>query len=83
MRAVEEFLFEFQTTGMKLAGALGCVARGGYMPQRAFTVAYLKRALDHCTNPRLVWKLSLQGSFCLQILWRRLERSCSRSVRAF
>jgi hypothetical protein len=44
---LEEFIFEFQTTGAKLAGALGCIARGDYRPEGAFTVAYLKRALDH------------------------------------
>jgi hypothetical protein len=44
---LEQFLFEFQTTGVKLAGALGCIARGDYRPEGAFTVAYLKRALDH------------------------------------
>jgi hypothetical protein len=41
------FLFEFQTTGAKLAGALGSIARGTALPDPAFTVAYLKRALDH------------------------------------
>lgn len=37
----------FQTTGAKLAGALGDVARGKHFSDAAFTVAYLKRALDH------------------------------------
>ncbi len=41
------FLFEFQTTGAKLAGALGGIARDGDAHDRAFTVALLKRALDH------------------------------------
>jgi hypothetical protein len=44
---LEQFLFEFQTTGAKLAGALGGIARGEGFPDSAFTVAYLKRALDH------------------------------------
>ncbi len=42
-----QFLFEFQTTGAKLAGALDPIARGEAVPEAAFTVAYLKRALDH------------------------------------
>ena len=41
------FLFEFQTTGAKLAGALNSVARGGGGTDNSFTVACLKRALDH------------------------------------
>jgi hypothetical protein len=44
---LEQFLFEFQTTGVKLGGALGSIARGAGFPDSAFTVAYLKRALDH------------------------------------
>ena len=42
-----DFICEFQTTGAKLAGALGDVARGEHLSDAAFTVAYLKRALDH------------------------------------
>ena len=42
-----EFVFELQTTSAKLAGALDSVAEGGYVPEAAFTVAYLKRALHH------------------------------------
>lgn len=41
------FLFEFQTTGAKLAGALNGLAAGRGCRDNAFTVAYLKRALDH------------------------------------
>lgn len=44
---LDQFVFEFQTTGAKLAGALNPIARGFAMPEPAFTVAYLKRALDH------------------------------------
>jgi hypothetical protein len=44
---LEQFIFEFQTTGAKLAGALGGIARGESFCDAAFTVAYLKRALDH------------------------------------
>jgi hypothetical protein len=44
---LEQFIFEFQTTGAKLAGALNSIARGGYFPEPAFTVANLKRALGH------------------------------------
>src|ERR1051325_4222686 len=43
---LEQFIFEFQTTGAKLAGALNPIARGQGGPEAAFTVAYLKRALD-------------------------------------
>jgi hypothetical protein len=38
---------EFHTTSIKLAGALGSIARGAEPFDPAFTVAYLKRALDH------------------------------------
>ena len=44
---LEQFIFELQTTGAKLAGALNGIARGQYFPDAAFTVACLKRALDH------------------------------------
>jgi hypothetical protein len=42
-----QFIYEFQTTGAKLAGALNGIARGAGFTDAAFTVAYLKRALDH------------------------------------
>lgn len=42
-----QFLFEFQVTAAKLAGALNPIARGECHPEPAFTVAYLKRALGH------------------------------------
>jgi hypothetical protein len=38
---------EFQVTSAKLGGALSGIARGYGQPDPAFTVAYLKRALDH------------------------------------
>ena len=41
------FVFEFQTTGVKLAGALDGIAEGTGPRDGAFTVAYLKRALSH------------------------------------
>jgi hypothetical protein len=44
---LDQFVFEFQTTSVKLAGALDGVARGQDFPNRIFTVACLKRALDH------------------------------------
>jgi hypothetical protein len=44
---LERFIFEFQTTRAKLAGALNPIARGEAPRDAAFTVAYLKRALDH------------------------------------
>jgi len=44
---LEQFIGEFQTTGAKLAGALNSIALGEVLPDPAFTVAYLKRALDH------------------------------------
>jgi hypothetical protein len=44
---LDNFIFEFQTTGAKLAGALDPLARGEAFPEASFTVAYLKRALDH------------------------------------
>ena len=42
-----DFVFEFQTTGAKLAGALNGIAEGRGYADPAFTVAYLKRALNH------------------------------------
>ena len=44
---LEEFILQFQRTGAKLAGALNPIARGEGCPDAAFTVACLKRALDH------------------------------------
>ena len=44
---LDQFIFEFQTAGAKLAGALSGLARGEGFHDPAFTVAYLKRALDH------------------------------------
>jgi hypothetical protein len=44
---LEQFIFEFQTAGAKLAGALSGIARGEGFPDAAFTIAALKRALDH------------------------------------
>ena len=41
------FVFEFQTTGTKLAGALNGIAEDRGSADAAFTVACLKRALDH------------------------------------
>lgn len=45
--SLEQFISEFQITGAKLAGALNRLASGGPVPDAAFTVALLKRALDH------------------------------------
>ena len=42
-----QFLFEFQNAGVKLGGALNGLASGEGIRDAAFTVAYLKRALDH------------------------------------
>ena len=44
---LQQFIFEFQTAGAKLAGALNGMAQGRERREGAFTVAYLKRALDH------------------------------------
>jgi len=44
---LNQFVFEFQTTGAKLAGALNGIAQDRGGPDAGFTVAYLKRALDH------------------------------------
>jgi hypothetical protein len=46
-RDLDQFIFELRTTSAKLAGALNSIARGEALPEAAFTVAYLKRALDH------------------------------------
>ena len=42
-----QFVFEFQTTSAKLAGALNSIAENRGQPDAAFTVACLKRALSH------------------------------------
>jgi hypothetical protein len=42
-----DFIGEWLTTGAKLAGALNGIAQERTIPDAAFTVAYLKRALDH------------------------------------
>ena len=44
---LDQFIFEFQITGAKLAGALNCIAQNRVPADPAFTVACLKRALDH------------------------------------
>lgn len=44
---VGEFIFQWQTTGAKLAGALNGIAQDRHTPDAAFTVACLKRALNH------------------------------------
>jgi len=44
---LRQFIFEFQTTGAKLAGALNGLAQGRGYRDDAFIVACLKRALDH------------------------------------
>lgn len=44
---LDQFVFEFQTTSAKLAGALDGIARGQGFSDDAFTVACLKRALHH------------------------------------
>jgi hypothetical protein len=44
---LDQFVFEFQTTSVKLAGALSGIALGRDSTNDAFTVACLKRALDH------------------------------------
>ena len=44
---LDQFVFELQTTAAKLAGALNGIAEGRGYDDGAFTVAYLKRALDH------------------------------------
>ncbi len=44
---LQQFIFEFQTTGAKLAGALNGIAEDRGAAEPAFTVACLKRALGH------------------------------------
>ncbi len=44
---LQQFIFEFQITGVKLGGALEGIAEGRGSMDAAFTVACLKRALDH------------------------------------
>ena len=44
---LNQFMFEFHTTAAKLAGALNGIAQSRGFRDHAFTVACLKRALDH------------------------------------
>jgi hypothetical protein len=44
---LDDLLFEFHMTSAKLAGALGTIAQGDDPLEPAFTVASLKRALNH------------------------------------
>ena len=44
---LQQFIFEFQTTGAKLAGALNGIAQDRDFADPSFIVACLKRALDH------------------------------------
>jgi hypothetical protein len=44
---IGDFIGEWLTTGAKLAGALNPIARDEGPSDAAFTVAYLKRAVDH------------------------------------
>lgn len=44
---LDQFLGEFHTASIKLAGALNTIARGAGFTDAAFIVAWLKRALDH------------------------------------
>jgi hypothetical protein len=46
-RNLDQFLSEFQISSVKLAGALSSLAQGHDYRDSAFTVACLKRALDH------------------------------------
>jgi hypothetical protein len=46
-KALNQFIFEFQTTAAKLAGALNGFAGGCGYSDGAFMVACLKRSLDH------------------------------------
>ena len=44
---LDQFIFEFQTTSVKLGGALSGIAHDRGSRDNSFTVACLKRALDH------------------------------------
>jgi len=44
---IAQFIGEWMTTGAKLAGALDGIAQDRCPPDVAFTVTYLKRALNH------------------------------------
>jgi hypothetical protein len=46
-KELHQFIFEYQTAAVKLAGALDGIARGDSFSEPGFTVAGLKRALDH------------------------------------
>lgn len=77
---MDQFLFEFQTTGIKLAGALAGIARGQDFADAAFTVAYLKRALDHlhksqagleAVTPKTLLPESMMADARKELFWIR------------
>src|SRR5262249_30060620 len=49
---LDDFLFEFQTTGVKLGGALGPIADGNNAFDRPSRCVYLRRPLDHLHKPK-------------------------------
>ena len=79
---LEQFIFEFQTTGAKLAGALNSIARGAGFPDPAFTVACLKRALDHLHKSQAGLEAVALRNCCRQKWSPRRAKSCLKSARA-
>ena len=80
---LRQFIFEFQTTGAKLAGALNGVAQNRGIANPALTVACLKRALDHLHKAQAGLEATAQENSC-RIKWPpRRERSSLKFARAF
>ena len=78
---LEQFLFEFQTTGAKLAGALNCIARDACPPDAAFTVAYLKRALDHLHRSQAGLEAVAPKKLLPETMIVEARKECSRSAK--
>jgi hypothetical protein len=55
-RDLREMIFEFQTTGAKIAGALDSLGYDGDLRDGAFIVATLKRALDYLHKSITAWE---------------------------
>lgn len=71
---LDEFVFEFQTASVKLGGALTGIARGEGFHDPAFTVAYLKRALDHLHKAQAALEACAQNELVPEEIIGRLRQ---------
>lgn len=78
---LDQFIFEFQTTGAKLAGALNGMARDLGSSNAAFTVACLKRALDPLHKSQVGLEAVRRSDCCRKRWWRMRDGIGSRFGR--